>query len=1105
MNTHHLKFLTPLALGILMGCPPAENNDDSGDMNAMSDMGIQKDMPTDKEDMRIEKDMPDVKQDMPQDMPDTGEIDAPVDMPATCRLVGPPTTVALTDAADFATQAQLDCDAALLSEEMTLEFLGESRLLDVSTGEIKMECEPNEDLGSWCTVTLLNLPMPGLELPNRRGAHPLTLSSPTLNAVTIPVRFHTPFDEIIAASEPLSSIALPPNFARCGMDMTVRALDDGSPVMFSVMMNENNDGVVMSRHAPALGDPITQSVAVLADDLMASDFEVVRTPDGGFSAAWWGYDDTNDTFCGNTNHFKASGEQDGPGSTSCLATPVALKRILDVQWGLRAEGDAPPRVTARIMAITDEDRWVALRLFDGTGKVTLETDQNSTFLALPASEVTGGNTGFLHTRAKDTSPISTTKVWQTSPLPPSADDTPREGTLLTVITFAEDETIATLELPTDFPVEETFVWHSNTGKIFVLLLGATDEQALFETELTDLNTALAVPTLKTVPAKTGIARRKKTPFDRRKREAQLKRKLTPPRQGFAPHTLDLISEQGQTTALGRWPWDWRDRIQSKAEDQADMLPPSPLDIHAGRIDALPVMVSWIDGETDPKLVSPLVAEPLQANEALSLTQDTRAALMMTHDASRVLIATTALSPATCEAQGSCIQRLSGPRGPSIFLYPGSTRLSVVLGEGGSQAQDIPVTRPPTTVANVYAAMENPVFQGQAGANQNVLAAIAPVDDPTRPNATHAVWSMAPDGSISGPGFVQFTTGNPKLGLTKASVFEAISLNVTLDGAGEPEVIAHAVVTQRYRDEVYAEAYGREALVQVNQDALLAAIGVDDVMNVDLSAYPPIFIDDPSTPPGTYKGESFFLPSIDESKSELSARIEAIRDPETSLPATYTTYNVSTKDRRTSALVLISHNGEGNMADYLRNVRPPGVDEGEALEAVMEAMPDDGSEVVLGFGDFVGDGTQQAVTAELPDRTSEDPVTINVYTMRTRPSVTKRQERIRASYKQRLQSEEVRAAPMTRGDFAAGMSIRIDDFNGDGVDDLAMTSGVIGSRRHPTQVLLGDGQGGFLADQVWLSGPPASVCEEGTCAKAQGRERRGVDPDTCVLTTHVCHF
>ena len=52
-----------------------------------------------------------------------------------------------------------------------------------------------------------------------------------------------------------------------------------------------------------------------------------------------------------------------------------------------------------------------------------------------------------------------------------------------------------------------------------------------------------------------------------------------------------------------------------------------------------------------------------------------------------------------------------------------------------------------------------------------------------------------------------------------------------------------------------------------------------------------------------------------------------------------------------------------------------------------------------------------------------------------------------------------------------MGTVVDDFNGDFIDDVAITTGSTSEQPNSTLILFGDGTGGFLSETVQASTPP----------------------------------
>ncbi len=1069
MPNRLLLSLTPLTLCILMGCPPAQNNDvpepedmTSGKQDMPTDQvdmsDTKEDMPVDEdmsEDMHIEEDMPDAKEDMPGDM---GPVD--VEPPVLLRKpVSSPTKTATP------LTFVLSSKKALPRNRWTHVVVANGRRRLLENGELDFDCAGEAD-EFICNTTLAPQSPPEGEEAWPTGVHTLTLSNEDgSDTFDIPMHVHLPWEEIKKQDAQPTSLPLPANYARCGVDAKVKALDVG-PGVFSVMLNETGDQVTLDLSADGLSDPTAaESVSIVSEDILAHDFEVVRDPIGGFSAAWWAYDDTNHTFCGVTDHFKSTGVSEGRGDSFCVASPFPLARIIDAQWSLQQEATGGYSASARIMAITEHNTWVSLRLFGATQQVELESDQEDLFIGLPASEISNKNTGFLYSNPADVGPEGPTKVWQIGPRDPEADGTPQTGARLTVLSFTDaGQGAASLDLPATFEVKDSYVGHSNTGKIFVLLLGEQAEQILYETELNASNDLLTPPVEKKLPANVGIERRRQQALDRRRREARLKRQVRKTRQGFAPHRIELISAGGQTTALGRWPWNWRDRLKSNAitHPTQDVIT-GPIEVSGGSADEVQLSVSWVDGESDLKLVAPLTSQFEAPGDPPKDIKGSQGALCMSGDGNRVEPQSTAFDPAFCELdEDACRIRIDGfDGGHSLVVGPGQTGVTVstslygeILISGDPIEFDEDRFYDPTPVNNALhisyqdnLIFEEP-FEGPPPLETSIMMART---DSSDSGATHGVWVRNwQTGKLSGPGEVRFDTGVQAIIDGRTSI-QSLTFS---GGSGTSDVAITAVIEVTYAGADAQASFGQPEryIVQIPNDKLVESVHSDQVTVIDLNARPPL-----KQEPVTLDPYAIASPP-----TLLSPPLAGRNLAPGALPGEEV---IDLTEEQSRAPMLVSTSGEGCGSFKIQSV---GTDaEGmTTLTTIDEHIPAEADcadqEILLGTGDFTGNG--------------DDTEMLSLNRVH-------RRLRIRRRIRKRISGTAERPglgiastdtdipAEIALGDLEATLSTTIDDFNGDFIDDVAITTGATPDQPSSTLILFGDGTGGFLPETAQAKAPP----------------------------------
>lgn len=1059
MHERILRYLTPLTLCTLMGCPPTENNDLPEDMSAQEqDMATQDMTP---QDMGGQDMLPD--EDMGQDMSMVQDLGGNEEVGKSVLLQKPATqergkSAPLSFALKRGTPVHRWTHVVVGNQKRALE-----------EGELKMTCEPLDE-GYRCEATLDAQPAPeGAEMwPT--GVHTITLTgegdAQKEEPLDVPLHVHLPWAEIKKRSAgQSSSLALPKHYARCGVDAKIAPLDTGAGVV-SVMLNETADQVTLDLSADGLDDPTpAQSVSVVSEDLFASDFEVVRTPDGKISAAWWGYDDANDTFCGVTDHFKSTGASEARGDAFCVASPLPIARIIDSQWLLTPQGDGHA-LSTRIMAISTDDKWFSFRLFEGDEKIFQESDADDQFLDLAAGDISSANTGFLYTDPVDGGgPQEQIQVWQTSPLELDADGAPRPGTRFTVMTFSEQgQSTASVELSAPFVVKETYVGHSNTGRIFVMLFGEQAEQILYETALTQTSDALLTPVQKQLPGKhVGIERRRQQALDRRRREARIKRQVRKVRQGFAPHRIELVSANGQTTALGRWPWDWRDRRDAdRLTHPTNEIIEGPMRVSTGTPEEVPMAVSWVDGASEITMVAPLTASP-STTAIGSMGEElagTRGALCMTGGGNRVTTQTAAFEPDFCAAnEEACRTRIASfDDGHGLLLVPGTSGVMMrleLLGDAWAASAPLELDRfsRPTPVGNAmqlltsedHIIFEEP-FEGPEP--EELTLGLSPMSDDGS-GATHAVWSIDTAGLIKGPGLVRFETGPQGPIIDQNTSLEDLVLSAH---AGDSGVTVTATIEVTYANASTQATFGQPAryVMQLPQEELLASLkGGDEVTVIDLSARPPLRQDAVTIDPLAIASPPALLAPL------LGGRNMA------SEPWAGEKLIELTEEQSRSAL-LASTSGEGCGTFRVQSV---GADEKGAvlLNTLVEHSPGEDNcadqEIFLGTGDFAGSGNDQAMLS---------------YNRVHRRMRIRRGIRKSTLGRVQLGTMDVNLpADIALGDSDAHLSAVIDDFNGDFIDDVALVTGATAQQQSSTLVLFSDGRGGFLPESALMDALPST--------------------------------
>ena len=282
--------------------------------------------------------------------------------------------------------------------------------------------------------------------------------------------------------------------------------------------------------------------------------------------------------------------------------------------------------------------------------------------------------------------------------------------------------------------------------------------------------------------------------------------------------------------------------------------------------------------------------------------------------------------------------------------------------------------------------------------------------------------------------------------------------------------------------------------------MLASVGKDEVTVIDLSDAQPLVIPPRRVETLSYAGSPILLdPSRALTLNEAAPA-----------GATTTTLAELTPEQATRTLML-SFTGEGCGAMSIDSLATG--PKGEVLtqnlvERAATQQDCSDQEVILGVGDLLGDGGVQIFARSYADFTGR----IKRIKIRRRRVGTgfKPVGQDEPMFELVLEELTVDLSAMDAGDWIGGLSSTIQDFNGDGIADVALTSGSSAQVASPTLLLFGDGRGGFLESSTRAAHAPTLMGPTGLAASGElsarnVRDDYRNDRASGTLTVHVCHL
>lgn len=1011
-----LRIWTPAILCgalILSGCPFLEGENNRTQNNS--------DVPTD------------------EDMSSSAVEDMPADIEPDMRTDGPkqdmaPAVVADCEVASFAPRT-LPIGASIADIELILECDG-----DLEEGGEVVEAKIESARGSR-DGTLTGIQRRDLRDDVRHYSVQLTGASsseegdePGLETITVtsslgewalPLRWHLPVDVVDQNETPRAILPLPRGYKERGLGARVMKVGD-KPMMFGAMVSEANDAIdIFWKHDASSADvSSTASIEAIPSDIAVQQFDVFRLGDGELHAVWWGWDAGKKNFTGAIIKFDATGLMREEQTLGAMGyTGPEFARILDASPTLRG-GEEKQFVTVEILAKTTEGKLVSLQLFD---KGTDEVNVTRTIEKLEASETSKFSDAMLRlVRVGYDSPGSASAPSMVVAL----DAVSRK--LIWSATSGDSKETA-LPIAIDFTPTELFVGAAGDGKsVFALVHGGKDERALFNFAISP-----EVDRLDPIELPGSID-------------------LRPARQDHGVHTpdfgfytgagqLSIAQVDGQATMLGRWPWNWRDKLGA-TEQRAQGRWPWDWRERKGLRASTNFAARW---DAAGKLTN---VYPITVDREVRADAGATIVTGLADAGAALAISATNLDPSACADFLTCavsVSQTTDWRGGAFLLGPGVNGPTYAFDKYG----DILIDGVPLEFDLI-----GPIFMlgaGAPGSDPTDNLAIAPI---AHPDATHALWTIDQSGVTSGPVPVTFDFGeiDGEVDLGAGIQGGAIVATSTDPNKPERELVLDFAVKPR------ADARDpkpRRATTSSRYDRAVQAVIDGKLATIDVSSPPPFVdtVDDSLRYPEDGTGApEFWLPA----PSELfDARGDLLLDAHSGGEERSTTTLAELTPEQLTRPLVFRTEADGQVALYSK---PAGSNELQRVAFIGD------KEVLLNIGFKLGDGTPQVFS-----------LSYGVFSGRIKRIKIKK-KRVGSGFQlpegATVELEEITVPLPALTSFGESFTCESWDVNGDGLDDEIIRGGYVDNvelRYGTTLVLFSDGLGGYLPGQWVGFGAPSS--------------------------------
>ena len=724
-------------------------------------------------------------------------------------------------------------------------------------------------------------------------------------------------------------------------------------------------------------------------------------------------------------------------------SPIAA--VLDVEAGTQTVA-GKERISLRALVLKRDGKLAELRLL--TGGESMNQISEVRELDLPGgSSLTSAKAGFVQAvgtrRALDARGGG--HAWLSL-----------DGVKFSLVSLDGSASVSTVELGTNLELEETFVGEGEGGQLIVWMRGEDrvtkqDETALFQIERGRDGSATKATRLE-VPEGVDLRPAPAMGEESVWLEAAIKAAGEDGLEGIwtGSRTLAVHVEGDVMVALGRWPWNWRDKLKTSA------LGRWPWDWRERKElrESLSVVGQWdlkaLNADGEKSLTSLRPAVPAGADAQSEPTGLGVLGFAANGSVTRTSLAAL-LSPCGDECFAQVGEETAG--GFGVFVGEGSDGLSMRVRKYG----DILIDGVPLE----FDMIAPPVLFDLPGGG---AAAIAKVN---HPQATHTVWAWDADGKATGagPGLLSFDAG---------------------DGA---EVDSDVV-------------FGAFAFGKVGSEEVELSFGPLDTSD-----------DNPDTP-STYEASSVAVPlteilaalssrspvTIDLKSRVQAARVAATREDALSARTWAPAEGLEAEPSESSPDATVLATLTEEQASRPIRVRQDGASlvfetiDGLGGEGDLAYVPIEGADVTVGGVGVGGPGVMYAVSADFTGRIKNIRIRKKRVGSGFRSLGVEREEEEGFVYE--LISEEIELPAGAREAFAGGPVeiASFGDYNGDGIDDVSLRHGDFDSLNEGetdtvtfSYVAFGDGEGGTLGSGIQLKGDKEPVDRSGTeLAKAKNR-------------------
>lgn len=856
---------------------------------------------------------------------------------------------------------------------------------------------------------------------NVRGVKP---AEPGAEHLTFRVHWGLGKERIREVQERADVVPMREGFEARGLGVKTLAMEGSGLIIIDSALSVDGGAVELS--ASTLTKPAQAPVITVANvapaSLSAQQLVTVRT-DTGADAMWWAFDAEAQAFLGASLTFDARGQLTGQRALKgeTYAGP-RIKRIVDATPALQGKQGAAHGVVF-IAAVTEQDTDVVIGLFMGDdGANVAKVYEGDALGSVPAKELTSATSGWL----KD--PAAPLRV-EGGPDEIAAKLPPHRWTHVAVTQEASKSALHVGEkeviLNIGFKSEGAYVGKAG-GKLGVLVHGADGARAMFALDHGadgSLSSPVALPLPPSVDLRpSGLSAPITSAIHNARAVAATKREVWGGDQALRLHIADE-----HVVMLGRWPWNWRDKLKSSA----------------ARADQSGMVVSWKAADGNIERVHPL---PRTAGE-LTPRPGSTYVVSMTGGGSGLAVAQGALQADLCTSQpDACVHHLASTRGGfHAWLGAGKSGPTLRTGKYG----DILIDGVPLEFDLIGA----PIFFDMPEGSGGGAMLISAVNHPTLKDVTHVVWTLGMDGRTSNPGLITIKP-DPTLKLD-ADAIRQISMGgvVPIEGAKLGVVIGLNNTKKDPEVPLDALLESEEGMVIIPTETLVAATTSRSPVAIPI---------DGSNATITTRSRLAATAQLDTSFGLLLSGSAAARTDDVNtgghpwLSLDGISYLVARTQGSTCASVVLSAL-EVQGAPML-------------TEAITRKGTDDCADqsVVLGVGHFLGDDSEQLLTLTQPS-------SLTLWTL------TREGDKAGAPLRVVERTRKLTTLPHP----IDPSRVRLGDFNGDGITDVAIAQSYVDpteQRAITTTVFLGDGLGG-LGNPITLIGGPTVEWSTGTTARA----------------------